>query len=252
MTKARDLANGASALSAVSATELSYLDGVSSAVQTQIDSKLATSTASSTYIPKTLTTTTGDIIYASGANTPARLSIGSTSQVLTVSSGIPAWTTPAPSGSMTLLSTTSFSGTTTTVSSISGSYKKLIAVINGLSLSTDQGTVWMRINSDTGANYDSSAWDGSGNMVLANELYLMGNVDAPTALNGMEITIPDYANTDSYKYMYWIGSGIRGTDVPSRYQHTGHWASTSAITSLSFIASSGTIDAGTVKIYGVN
>jgi len=37
--------------STVSATELGYLDGVTSAVQTQIDSKLATATASSTYAP---------------------------------------------------------------------------------------------------------------------------------------------------------------------------------------------------------
>jgi len=37
MTKARDLANAATALSAVSATELGYLDGVTSAVQTQIN-----------------------------------------------------------------------------------------------------------------------------------------------------------------------------------------------------------------------
>jgi hypothetical protein len=42
MTKARDLANGATALSAVSATELAYLDGVTSAVQTQIDAKQST------------------------------------------------------------------------------------------------------------------------------------------------------------------------------------------------------------------
>jgi hypothetical protein len=37
--------------STVSATELGYLDGVTSAIQTQIDSKLASSTASSTYAP---------------------------------------------------------------------------------------------------------------------------------------------------------------------------------------------------------
>ena len=49
MTKARDLADGASALSAVSATELGYLDGVTSAVQTQIDTKLASATAATTY-----------------------------------------------------------------------------------------------------------------------------------------------------------------------------------------------------------
>jgi hypothetical protein len=37
MTKARDLANAASALSAVSSTELGYIDGVTSAIQTQIN-----------------------------------------------------------------------------------------------------------------------------------------------------------------------------------------------------------------------
>ena len=41
MTKARDLANAGTALTAVSATELGYLDGVTSAVQTQIDGKQA-------------------------------------------------------------------------------------------------------------------------------------------------------------------------------------------------------------------
>lgn len=39
MSKARDLANGASALSAVSATELGYVDGVTSSIQTQLDTK---------------------------------------------------------------------------------------------------------------------------------------------------------------------------------------------------------------------
>jgi hypothetical protein len=46
MTKSRDLANGATALSAVSPTELGYLDGVTSAVQTQMDAKAASSTVS--------------------------------------------------------------------------------------------------------------------------------------------------------------------------------------------------------------
>jgi hypothetical protein len=45
--------------STVSATELGYLDGVTSAIQTQIDSKLATSTASSTYAPIASPTFTG-------------------------------------------------------------------------------------------------------------------------------------------------------------------------------------------------
>lgn len=50
------------------------------------------------YIPKTLTSTTGDIIYASSANTPARLGIGTSGQLLGISSGVPAWTTPSTTG----------------------------------------------------------------------------------------------------------------------------------------------------------
>jgi hypothetical protein len=49
------------------------------------------------FINNTLTTTTGDIIYASAADTPARLAIGTSADVLTVSGGVPVWA--APSGS---------------------------------------------------------------------------------------------------------------------------------------------------------
>jgi len=45
--------------STVSSTELGYVDGVTSAIQTQIDSKLATATASSTYAPLASPTLTG-------------------------------------------------------------------------------------------------------------------------------------------------------------------------------------------------
>ena len=47
-------------------------------------------------INNSLVTTTGDTIYASSANTPARLAIGTAGQTLTVSAGgIPEWATPA-------------------------------------------------------------------------------------------------------------------------------------------------------------
>jgi hypothetical protein len=56
----------------VSTTELGYLDGVTSAIQTQIDSKLATATASSTYAPlasPALTGTPTAPTATAGANT---------------------------------------------------------------------------------------------------------------------------------------------------------------------------------------
>jgi hypothetical protein len=49
LTKARDLANAATALAAVSATELGYLDGVTSALQTQMNTK-----ATTTYVDTTV------------------------------------------------------------------------------------------------------------------------------------------------------------------------------------------------------
>lgn len=43
------------------------------------------------YIAKSLTSTKGDMIYASAANTPARLGIGSNGQFLSIADGIPKW-----------------------------------------------------------------------------------------------------------------------------------------------------------------
>jgi len=57
MTKARDLANAGTALTTVSATELGYLDGVTSAVQTQLNAS-ATLTGTQTLTNKTLTAPT--------------------------------------------------------------------------------------------------------------------------------------------------------------------------------------------------
>jgi hypothetical protein len=57
------------------------------------------------YTAKATLTTTGDIYYASSANTPARLAIGSVNDILRVSGGIPAWTSLATE--LTTLATTS-------------------------------------------------------------------------------------------------------------------------------------------------
>lgn len=60
MTKARDLANAGTALTTVSATELGYVDGVTSAIQTQLDTKVSKSggdtitVSSGTTVPLTI------------------------------------------------------------------------------------------------------------------------------------------------------------------------------------------------------
>jgi hypothetical protein len=125
MTKARDLAGAGSAFAAVDATELGYLNNVTSAIQTQLDAKTAKATL----------TTTGDIYYASGANTPARLGIGSTANVLTVSGGVPVWSAPAGGGK--LLQVVNFvGGSATTTSSNNNSDTGLAASITPTSASS--------------------------------------------------------------------------------------------------------------------
>ena len=62
MTKARDLANASTALSAVSATELAFVDGVTSAIQTQLDAKAASSTSVSNAGGSTITVASGTTV----------------------------------------------------------------------------------------------------------------------------------------------------------------------------------------------
>lgn len=61
-------------------TEIGYVNGVTSAIQTQINGKL----------PTTITTT-GDMIYSSSGSTASRLAIGTNGHVLNTLSGIPTW-----------------------------------------------------------------------------------------------------------------------------------------------------------------
>ena len=73
------------------------------------------------YLSTGLMTTAGDIIYENATPAAARLAIGTTGQVLTVVSGLPAWSTPSSgsvsnfsSGSLSPLFTTSVATSTTT------------------------------------------------------------------------------------------------------------------------------------------
>jgi len=82
---------------------------------------------------KSTLTTTGDIYYASSANTPARLGIGSASQVLTVSGGIPSWATPAGGGKVLQVvhgstsTAVTFASTTFTDTGLSGTITPTLA-----------------------------------------------------------------------------------------------------------------------------
>lgn len=75
------------------------------------------------------TYTTGDILYASGANTLSKLAVGSANQVLTVSGGVPTWQNAAGSSSTTSTEwasyTPTFGSDFGTVSSVSFFWRRM-------------------------------------------------------------------------------------------------------------------------------
>ena len=211
------------------------------------------------FIKNTLTTTTGDIIYASGANTPARLGIGSSAQVLTVSGGIPAWAAPS-SGGMTLLSTTTLSALSTTISGISGSYKHLVLYSKNLT-DTDAGggILALQFNSDTGSNYSKTSIRNINNsleglrelsndkLIINSRLQTTGTV---TKLGSNAVWIYRYTDTDQIDIFYTsYGHTITGTQTAYETGY-GQYDGTAAITSITILGS--TSLAGTVYLYGVN
>lgn len=155
-------------------------------------------------IPKTLTTTTGDIIYANGANTPARLGIGSSAQVLTVAGGVPSWATPAAGGGLTLISTVVPSASSGfSFSSISGSYKHLLMTWSGILHSNNSTAFDVRLNANSGANYNSMVYYG------ANTTLTQANAGGASSYNptvpvfGKNVANAGFNNTNSgYLWLY--------------------------------------------------
>jgi len=191
-------------------------------------------------------TTTGDMIYSSSGSTQARLGIGSTSQVLTVSGGIPAWATPA-SGGMTLLSTTTLSGTTTTISSINQTYVDLAIYLNNITTSAS-AVVLVRPNSTTtNGRYTIIEGGNAGVSRTVIEPFGTSTVASNSGSNS-EITIFNYAGTNGHAIRY---SG----DNPSQANGAnigGGMCSLAAISSIAITTSAGTATlGGTVLIYGV-
>jgi hypothetical protein len=249
MTKARDIASAPIAPSTVSATELGYVDGVTSAIQTQLDAKTAKSTL----------TTTGDIYYASAANTPARLGIGSTDQVLKVTAGIPAWATPA-AGGMTLISTTSLTGSTINLTSIPTTYKHLQLIVTEV-YSAGYADFFLRLNNDSAASAYNQAVirDRSGTVSAYQQnaqtrIRLGALNNASTALNlfSMVLNLPRYTDTTQNAIVNWNGRIEADASGSGSGIGAGYYANRSAaITQINLICDGSTFSAGTAYLYGV-
>ena len=209
-------------------------------------------------------TTLGDLAYSSAtANTNTRLAIGSTGNVLTVSGGVPTWAAPSSGGGLTLLSTTTLSGSSTTISSISGSYKNLLVFVKGLYGSTNDAGSWMRFNGDSGATQYAmnSVCNNRGTIRLEQTVtdrfvnFIFSNPTSNTnvAKNGTgTIYIPRYTDTSATYMTADTMSGYDTNDNTSAMFYQGIYKSSAAITSITFGIYVGTFSGGTVYIYGEN
>ena len=196
-------------------------------------------------------TTTGDMIYSSSGSTPARLGIGSTGQVLTVAAGIPSWAT-ASAGGMTLISTTSLTGSTITLSSIPATYNNLQLVIRGFKSTTDNESYNLRFNGVTGSNYVASTSNTGTNTFSDTSIASPGNDNSVN--NGLGVhDILDYANTVTWKLCNSVMFGINATTTTSVgiNRNFGVFNSTSAISSITIFTGAGTFSGGTALLYGV-
>lgn len=206
-------------------------------------------------------TTTGDTIYSSSGSTPARLAIGTAGQYLKVNSGAtaPEWATLS-AGGMTLLSTTSISGSSTTVSSISADYTDLVVIISNYRYGTGGSSVQIGFNGagDSG-NYQTSTY-GTTSFAGAVSGYVNGYIrptyDRPhaTAQNfSLAMVIRRYSSSDTFKMWNYAGTFYNTVEDGQRgSMGAGGFSSTSAISSVTLTNNqSYSATNGTIYIYGV-
>ena len=208
-------------------------------------------------IAKTIVDAKGDIIAATAADTVSRLAVGANNTVLTADSSTATglkWATPAAGGGLTLLSTTTLSGSSTVISSISQSYTDLKICINNVGVSS---TGWqLQVNPNSSAVVEQSGQYGTVDYSQLGGSILPFNGGGNTSGNDsctFVIYISNYTDAFGDRMPFHFYGGYANTSI-SLCGSTGggYWRGNAAITSLEIATSASTFNGGTVRIYGVN
>jgi hypothetical protein len=200
-------------------------------------------------------TTKGDLFTFTTVD--ARIGVGANDTVLVADSAQATGLKWAAQNGQTLLSTTSLSGATTTISSISQSYKTLIAVITGLTNATGNGKFRIDINGGATNNFYGGTkflqgagvgtyGEGFGYAVAGD-----ANVLRTDAKNALVFTLPNYT-VAAIKTWNYYGAFVEAAAGQYSFNSAGYNNDTTATTSLIFSNSGGNLSTGTVKLYGVN
>ena len=162
----------------------------------------------------------------------------------------------ASSAGLTLLQTLSLSGTSTTSSTLSGSYKNLVVYVKNTRGSVLEDMV-LRFNSDTGNNYSwnftnvTGSTGGASTLLAGNYMYfgLLNNTsDIIKQTHGI-IKIWDYNQTDSV--FVECRSTAKDNSAQRSYWVNGVYDNSAAISTITFVGGTATFTAGsTAYIYG--
>ena len=207
--------------STVSTTELGYLDGVTSAIQTQIDSKLATSTAASTYAPLASPALTGVPTAPTAAANTNTTQIATTAYVQTEIADLIA---SAPGALDTLDELAAALGddanfATTVTNSLAGK----LSTTGG----TMSGAIAMGTNKITGMGDPTSAQDAATKYYVDNVTVAPSNLTGPITSVGSATSVASQTGTGSKFVMdnsptlitpvlgVATATSINGTSIPS-------------------------------------
>jgi hypothetical protein len=211
-------------------------------------------------IAKTIVDAKGDIIAATAADTVSRLAVGANDTVLTADSTAATglkWATVA-AGSLTLLSTTSLTGSSVTVSSISQSYKNLFCIFRDVYCSANNKTLYMSASSLNASmmffGVDSTTLQVESQQ---SDLYMtlakkMSASNYPNSKTSGSFTITNYATT-AIKTVSGTSIAVNDDFARSGGTLAGHFYTASALTAITvYLTGADTFSSGSLLIYGVN
>ena len=161
----------------------------------------------------------------------------------------------AQTGGMTLLSTTTLTGSSVTLSSIPQTYNSLHFIVKNFKPATDNSVLLMRFNSDAGSNRYRDALNTATSyeaQTAFNSTYISLDSfsDNTTSTNLTSVTIPNYANDTTWKIAEVATVASPNTNWIWR-NAGGLYNQTSAISSLYFFPDGGNFTSGTILLYGV-